>query len=70
MNFKGLKKKLIRFKSFFRDQWSVFTAKYSRYNTYYYHTKIKKDSSALIKLHVIMYLLCGQGQHKIQLRNI
>ena len=68
MFFKGLKKKLARFKSIFNDHWSAFTTKHPRYNTDYYHAEIKKMlhcGSQATGFAVYECLSCGEGHHRV-----
>ena len=68
MSFKGIKYKLKRFKSIFRDNWSDFVAKHARYNTLYYKSEMKKMlgcGSEATGFAVFQCLSCGKGQHKV-----
>ncbi len=68
MLFKGIKNKLLRFKSIFETYWSSFAAKNARYNKDYYHTEIKKMldcGSEASGFAVYQCLSCGVGQHKV-----
>ncbi|MFT5082956.1 MAG: hypothetical protein ACI9Y1_000993 [Lentisphaeria bacterium] len=41
MNFKGIKKKLFRFKRIFSAHWPTFVGNNPRYDTHYYHSEVK-----------------------------
>ena len=42
MNYQGIKKKLLRFKSIFTAHWAGFMASHPRYDTAYYQAEITK----------------------------
>ena len=68
MNFKGLKKKLARFKSIFTEHWSSFTAKHSRYNTDYHYAEIKKCFIVVARPMVLRFMhVCRAGKVSIKL---
>jgi hypothetical protein len=63
MNFKGIKNKLLRFKSIFVDHWNSFTLKHPRYDKPYYHAEIQKmmdcgsEASGFATFHVVNKVL-------------
>lgn len=68
MNFKGIKNKVLRFKSLFEDHWEAFIARHPRYNTDYYCAEIKKMltcSSRAGGFATYQCLFCGKGEHKV-----
>ncbi len=68
MNFKGMKRKLLRFKRIFIDHFSAFVAKYPRYTTDYYLSEIEKMlrcSSQANGFATYQCLHCGLGEHKV-----
>jgi len=50
MNYQGIKKKLLCFKSIFTAHWAGFMASHPRYDTIYYQAEIAK----IVELHPIM----------------
>ena len=68
MNFKGIKNKLLRFKSIFVDHWKSFTLKHPRYDKSYYHAEIQKMmdcGSEASGFATFQCLTCGKGEHKV-----
>jgi hypothetical protein len=68
MNLKGIKKKLLRFKSIFVTHWISFTIKHPRYNKPYYHSEIKKMmdcGSEALGFATFQCLSCGKGEHTV-----
>lgn len=68
MNFKGLKRKLERFKCIFTDHWLAFVVNHPRYDTDYYHAEISKMlvcSTSKNGFAVHRCLECGDGEHTV-----
>ena len=68
MNYQGIKKKLLRFKSIFTTHWAGFMASYPRYDTAYYQAEIAKMlncGSETNGFAVYQCLDCGKGEHKV-----
>lgn len=68
VNIKGIKNKILRFKSIFEDHWSSFVAKHSRYDTDYYKAEINKMltcGSEAGGFAIYQCLECGRGEHKV-----
>ncbi|MCL1124325.1 transposase zinc-binding domain-containing protein [Shewanella surugensis] len=68
MNLKGIKNKLLRFKSIFATHWISFTIKHRRYDKPYYHAEIKKMmdcGSEALGFATYQCLSCGKGLHTV-----
>ena len=68
MNYQGIKKKLLRFKSIFTAHWAGFMASHPRYDTAYYQAEITKMlncGSETNGFAVYQCLDCGKGEHKV-----
>ena len=68
MNYQGIKKKLLRFKSIFTAHWPAFMASHSRYDTDYYQAEMAKMlhcDSETNGFAVYQCLDCGKGEHKV-----
>ncbi|MFT7389637.1 MAG: hypothetical protein ACI8VC_002906 [Candidatus Endobugula sp.] len=68
MNFKGIKKKLLRFKRLFTTHWLTFVGNNPRYDTHYCHSEVKKMLSCGSKENgfaTYQCLGCGKGEHKV-----
>ena len=68
MNYQGIKKKLLRFKSIFTAHWPAFMANHPRYDTDYYQAEIAKMLHCGSKANgfaVYQCLDCGKGEHKV-----
>ena len=68
MNYQGIKKKLLRFKSIFTAHWAGFMASHPRYDTAYYQAEIAKMlncGSETNGFAVYQCLDCGKGEHKV-----
>ncbi len=68
VNFKGIKRKILRFKSIFEAHWSAFVCRNPRYDTDYYHAEINKMltcGSEAGGFAVYQCLSCGKGEHKV-----
>ena len=66
MNFNGIKKKLLWFKSILVVHWTRFTVKHPRYNKPYYHAEIKKMMNCGSETYgfvAFQCLSCGEGKH-------
>ena len=64
MIFKGLKKKLRRYKSIFTDHWDAFVTNHPRYDTDYYQAEVAKMlncGSEANGFAVYQCLFCGKG---------
>ena len=68
MSFRGIKAKILRFKTIFSDHWSAFVAIHSRFDTDYYRDEINKMLTCGTELGgfaVYQCLRCGKGEHKV-----
>ena len=68
MNYQGIKKKLLRFKSIFTAHWAAFVASHPRYDTDYYQAEMAKMlhcGSETNGFAVYQCLDCGKGEHKV-----
>jgi Transposase zinc-binding domain len=68
MNFKGIKKKILRFKLIFKEHWSAFVFTHPRYDTNYYQAEVGKMltcGSEAGGFAIFQCLRCGEGEHKV-----
>lgn len=68
MHFRGLKKKLLRFKRIFTAAWSTFVEGNPRYDTDYYHSEVQKMltcGSEANGFATFQCLGCGKGEHRV-----
>lgn len=68
INFRGIKKKLLRFKRIFTSHWSAFVGNNPRYDTDYYYLAVKKMLSCGSEeggFATYQCLGCGKGEHKV-----
>lgn len=68
MNFRGLKKKLLRFKRIFTAAWTTFVEDNPRYDTDYYHSEVQKMlscGSEASGFATYQCLGCAKGEHKV-----